>query len=307
MSATLQITAILSLLGIFVAVLMVAWKRDARQPITERLEDLAGPEDRTAPQARPLRNPREALPKVVAFLSPVAGAERHRLKNELVRAGLYRPTAMTVYLGVKLMMMLGPVLVGLVLALLQVLTLRQGLVYGTIASGVGLVGPGLWLKRRTAARQLMIRRAIPDFLDVVVICLDAGLSFQAALLRVHGELAAAFPLFSFELNIVLHEIQLGMSTGEALQRFAARSDMQEVRSFAAVVTQSERYGASLTKALHVHARSLRLKRAQWAEEKGQQASVKIIFPTILFIFPAVFLVILGPAMIQIYAMMTKLK
>ena len=153
----------------------------------------------------------------------------------------------------------------------------------------------------------MIRRAIPEFLDVIVICLDAGLSFQAALQRVQGELAAAFPLFTFELNIVLQEVQLGMSTGEALQRFGERSDMEEVRSLAGVVVQSELYGASLTKAFHTHAKALRVKRTQAAEENGQKASVKILFPTILFIFPAIFIVILGPAMIQIYAMMAKMK
>lgn len=307
MSETGQVAAIFLLLAIGLAILLAVWKWDWRQPIADRLEALSGPADPEVHPPRTVRLSHEALPKVVEFLSPVAGAERYRLKNQLIHAGLYRPTAMTVYLGIKLILMLGPVVVGLGVALTEAIPLTKGLLYGTIASGLGLVVPSLWLHRRTSARQLKIRRAIPDFLDVVVICLDAGLSFQAALQRVHGELEAAFPLFAFELNIVVHEVQLGMSTGEALQRFAERSDMEEVRSLASVVIQSERYGASLTKSLHVHARSLRIKRAQWAEEKGQRASVKILFPTILFIFPAIFIVILGPAMIQIYAMMAKMK
>jgi len=199
------------------------------------------------------------------------------------------------------------VVLGLAAGMIQVVPLGRGILFGTLASGLGLVLPTFWLHRRTMARQLKIRRAIPEFLDVVVICLDAGLSFQAALQRVQGELEAAFPLFAFELNIVLQEIQLGMSTGEALHRFAERSDMEEVRSLAGVVIQSERYGASLTKALHTHAKALRVKRTQAAEENGQKASVKILFPTILCIFPAIFIVILGPAMIQIYAMLAKMK
>ena len=214
---------------------------------------------------------------------------------------------MTWYLGAKLMLMFGPVAIGLAMALAQLAPLSRGILFGILASGLGLVLPSFWLRRRKSARQLMIRRAIPEFLDVVVICLDAGLSFQAALQRVQGELSAAFPLFTFELKIVLHEIQLGASTGEALQRFGERSDMEEVRSLAGVVVQSELYGASLTKALHNHAKALRVKRTQAAEENGQKASVKILFPTILFIFPAIFVVILGPAMIQISAMLTKMK
>lgn len=307
MSATDQIIAIVFLLGTGLMIGIAVWKLNRRQPITERLETLSESVDRVVAAPRSGRLSQETLPKAVALLNPVAGAERHRLQNRLIQAGLYRPRAMSVYLSVKLMLMLGPVAVGLGAGVMQAIPLSRGIIFGTIASGLGLVIPNLWLRRRTAARQFLIRRAIPEFLDVIVICLDAGLSFQAALQRVHGELASAFPLFTFELNIVLSEVQLGMSTGEALQRFAVRSDMPEVRSLASVVLQSERYGASLIKALHTHAKALRIKRAQAAEENGQKASVKILFPTILFIFPAIFIVILGPAMIQIYAMMGKMK
>jgi tight adherence protein C len=307
MSDASQIVAIVLLLAVGLAIAIVVWKWNGRQPITERLQELSGTADREVRLSRSDRLSQGALPKAVELLNPVAGEARHRLQNRLIHAGLYRPKAMSVYLGVKLMLMFAPVAVGLAAGLLQALPLSRGILFGMIASALGLVLPSLWLRRLKSARQLKIRRAIPEFLDVIVICLDAGLSFQAALLRVHSELAAAFPLFAFELNIVLQEIQLGMSTGEALQRFAARSDMPEVRSLASVVIQSERYGASLTKALHTHARALRIKRAQAAEENGQRASVKILFPTILFIFPAIFIVILGPAMIQIAAMITKLK
>ena len=307
MNDTVLIAAIVFLLPVGLTILFVAWKGNTRESITERLETLSGHEDQEVTPVRAAQLSQEVLPKAVEFLSPVAGAARHQLQNKLIHAGLYGPRAMTVYLGVKLMLMLGPVALGLTAGLIQVVPLGRGILFGTLASGLGLVLPALWLNRRKSARQLKIRRAIPEFLDVAVICLDAGLSFQAALQRVQGELEAAFPVFAFELNIVLHEIQFGMSTGEALQRFAERSDMEEVRSLAGVVLQSERYGASLTKALHTHAKALRIKRTQAAEENGQKASVKILFPTILCIFPAIFIVILGPAMIQIYAMMAKMK
>jgi tight adherence protein C len=307
MNDTFLIAMIVLLLPVGLTILFVTWKGKARQPITERLDELSGHADPEVAPVRPADVAQQALPKAVELLNPVAGAERHLLQNKLIHAGLYAPRAMTIYLAVKLSLMLGPVALGLIAGLIQLLPLGRGILFGTLASGLGLILPTLWLHRQKTARQLLIRRAIPEFLDVAVICLDAGLSFQAALQRVQGELEAAFPVFAFELNIVLHEIQLGMSTGEALQRFAERSDMEEIRSLAGVVIQSERYGASLTKALHTHAKALRVKRTQAAEENGQKASVKILFPTILCIFPAIFIVILGPAMIQIYAMLSKMK
>src|SRR5262249_56467674 len=110
-----------------------------------------------------------------------------------------------------------------------------------------------------------------------------------------------------ELNIVQREIQLGRSTGEALRQFACRADLEEIRSLASVVIQSERFGASLVKALRVHAETLRQKRMQYAEEMAQKASTKMLFPTILLIFPGIFIVILGPAAIQIFTMLSRLK
>lgn len=307
MSDTFLLAAIAFLLPVGLTIVFVMWKQSAREPITARLETLSGHANGEIAPLREAQLSKRALPKAVELLSPVAGAARHQLQKKLIQAGLYSPRAISVYLAVKLMLMLGPVVVGLGFGLIQLAPLSRGLLFGTLASGLGLVLPSMWLQRKKTARQLLIRRAIPEFLDVAVICLEAGLSFQAALQRVQGELKAAFPLFAFELNIVLQEIQLGMSTGEALHRLAERSDMEEVRSLAGVVTQSERYGASLTKALHTHAKALRVKRTQAAEEQGQKASVKILFPTIFCIFPAIFIVMIGPAMIQIFAMLSKMK
>src|SRR5262249_57055021 len=116
----------------------------------------------------------------------------------------------------------------------------------------------------------------------------------------------AHPVLAGELSIVLREVQLGLSTGEALRQFGERSDLEEVRGLASVITQSERFGASLVKALRVHAETLRTKRLQYAEEMAQKAATKVLFPTVLFILPALFIVILGPAVIQILAIFGNL-
>jgi tight adherence protein C len=124
---------------------------------------------------------------------------------------------------------------------------------------------------------------------------------------VAGELKNTHPLLASELNIVQREIQLGQSSGESLAHLGERSDLEEIRSLAAVITQADRFGASLVKSLRVHADTLRLKRQQRAEEMAQKAGTKILFPTLLFIFPAIFVVILGPAAIQIMDMLGKVN
>jgi tight adherence protein C len=119
-------------------------------------------------------------------------------------------------------------------------------------------------------------------------------------------LRSVHPLLSRELNIVQREVQLGRSPGEAVRLFADRADLEELRSLASVITQSERFGASLVKALRVHADTLRTKRLQRAEELAAKASTKLLFPTVILILPGVFVIILGPAFIQIVAMFSRM-
>ncbi len=163
----------------------------------------------------------------------------------------------------------------------------------------GMIGPGFWLDRRKSKRQTSLRRALPDALDLLVICLEGGLSLPASLRRVGTELRTAHPLLARELTIVEREVQLGNSPGQSLHKMGVRTDLEEIRSMASVITQAERFGASLVKSLRVHAEALRTKRQQYAEEMAGKAAVKVLFPTLLFIFPAIFVVILGPAVFQI--------
>jgi tight adherence protein C len=153
----------------------------------------------------------------------------------------------------------------------------------------------------------MLRRGVADMLDMLVLCLEGGVSMTAAMQRVTGELHWAHPLLAGEMNIVQRKIALGMSPGEALKQFGDRCALEEVRDLAAVLLQSERFGASVVKALRIHADTSRQERQQRAEEKAQKASVKILFPTLLCIFPAIFIVLLGPAAFQIVAMFSKMK
>jgi tight adherence protein C len=152
----------------------------------------------------------------------------------------------------------------------------------------------------------MLRRALPDALDVIIICVEAGLSVQAAMAKVSRELSSVHPLLAAEMMICQREMQLGASAGEALNRLSQRFDLAEMRSLASVISQAERFGASIISALRVHAQTLREKRFQRAEELAQKASVKLVFPTIAFIFPALFVVLAGPAVVRIFGMFDKM-
>jgi tight adherence protein C len=128
---------------------------------------------------------------------------------------------------------------------------------------------------------------------------EGGLSLVGAIRRVAADLREVHPELAAELEIVQREVQLGQTAGEALRRLGERSDMEEIRSLASVIIQSERFGAGLNKSLRIHAEMLRQRRLQRAEEMAQKAGTKVLFPTLLFIFPSIFVVVLGPAMIQI--------
>ena len=223
------------------------------------------------PPARPVPDPvrklvRAALPTMGAALLPGDMENRTRLQKRLIHAGLYGKQVMRAFLGVKVMLMLIPLFLGVVVSLLGVVSLQEGLVYGTMGVVVGLIGPSFWLDRVKARRQVAFRRAFPDALDVIVICLEGGLSLAGALRRVSPELRTAHPPLAREFDIVQREAHLGHSTGEALRRFGDRADLEEVRSLGTLILQSERFGTSLVKTLRVHAEVLRARRVQYAEE-----------------------------------------
>ncbi len=271
--------------------------------VEARIDALAG---RSRAEARPegvVQLARAALPKMGKVIVPENEAERTRLRARMVHAGLYHRQAMHIFLGVKLTLLLVATVVGAGLTIGKVVPVTHALPVSLGLFVVGMIGPSFWLDNRKAARQQQLRRALPDALDVLIICLEGGLGIQAAVKRVADELRSAHPILGAELRIVDREVQLGRAPGEALQHFAQRTDLEEALSLASVVTQSERFGASLAKSLRSHSETLRIQRKQKAEEKAQKAATKILVPTILFIFPAVFVILLAPAAFQILAVL----
>lgn len=227
------------------------------------------------------------------------------LKQRLEHAGFYSGTARWVFLASRVLLALIPLAIGFFAGRMGLVKPNVGLLCGALTGLAGTLAPSFWLDYMRNRRQTKIRRALPDAMDVMAVCLEGGLSLPASLARVARELATAHPLLALEFHIVERQIQMGRTTGEALRDMGRRLFLEEVRNLASVVIHAEKTGASLSDALQVFADTLRLRRQQKAEEMAQKASVKLLFPTLFFIFPGIFIVILGPAAIQIYEVIVR--
>ncbi len=303
--AMLALVAFLCASSLMLLVALLVGGRNRR--MEGRLQHLVGqgPAPNQAKQLGQIS--RSVLPKLSKPLEPTSEDGRTRLRSRLVHAGYYGPHAMMIFLGVKMILMAVPVVAGFALAASGMVPSAWALLYGLSGSLVGMIGPGLWLDSRKRRRQVLLRRGLPDALDMIVICLKGGLSLQGAFQRVSTEIGMAHPLLSSELIINHREIQLGSTIGDAMKHFAERSDLEEIHSLAAVIIQSEKLGASLVTAMRVHAETMRLRRLQRAEELAHKAGTKMVFPTILCIFPAILLVVLGPAAYQVSDLFKSMK
>lgn len=165
---------------------------------------------------------------------------------------------------------------------------------------VGALLPGIILRSKIRKRQEEITDALPDVLDLLVVCVEAGLGINAAFIKIMEEFRLASPVVSEEFDIVNREMVAGKPRQDALRALSDRTGVEEVKSFVAMLIQTEKLGTSLARSLRIHSDSLRTRRRQRAEEAAAKTTVKLVFPLVLLLFPALFIVILGPGAIQIY-------
>jgi tight adherence protein C len=164
---------------------------------------------------------------------------------------------------------------------------------------VGFLAPDFWLGKVITKRQMRIRLGLPDVLDLLIICIEAGLGLDQAVARTVKELERSQPAISDELGIVALEQRAGRPRAEAWKHMAERTDVDTVRNLVTMLVQSEQFGTSIAKTLRTHSDTLRTKRVQQVEEMAAKTTIKLIFPLVLFIFPCLFLVMVGPAAILI--------
>lgn len=225
---------------------------------------------------------------------------RRELQARMIRAGIYRPNAIIAFFVARLVAMMLPPVAGCVGAILGFFSMDWGLLCGACLGGLGLLLPGLWLDLKIADRHQLLRRALPDFLDLFVACVESGMTLQATMGLVSEDLKLTHPEIAAEFNTCNRQIQFGSSMETAIYDLAERTGLEELRSFSTFVQQSHRFGTAMGGALRELSDMLRMQREMQAEETAQKAAIKILIPTLLFIFPAVFVVLAAPAAIRIH-------
>ncbi len=231
----------------------------------------------------------------IGNILPASKKDLSRAQRQMVRAGLRRPELISVMQGFKVL------LPPLLLAIVFFTGVYQ---YSPIpiflfTALIGYALPEFWLSRRVRRRQHRILLGLSDALDLLVICVEAGLGIDQAIFRVAQELRISHPALSEELQLINLEMRVGKSRVEALRSVATRTGVEEMKSLTAMLIQTDRFGTDLAQALRVHSDSLRTKRRQRAEEMAAKTTVKLLPPLVFFVFPALFAVLLGPAVITL--------
>jgi tight adherence protein C len=260
-----------------------------------RVQSLAGTGD----------DDKEAVPPISSLLRRLVDSavdqdlDRKYIVARFAKAGIYRPAAVSWYFSSKLALATLPLVLGIAAHIAGLLSWESAIIGSLLAASMGSLAPNLWLDRTVQLRHRNLRKSLPDLLDLMIVCLEGGMSLSETLRRVTEELRIVHPDLAVELGMVQRDIDFGSTVDQALRRFASRADFEGIRTLSTFVRETQRFGTRLTEALRGHADLLRAQREQAAEELAQKASVKILLPTLLLILPAVFVVLVGPAVIQI--------
>ncbi|MDO8778832.1 MAG: type II secretion system F family protein [Burkholderiaceae bacterium] len=233
---------------------------------------------------------------------PEEGFEKSPIRLRFAHAGIRNVNAVAAFFGIKTLLTVGLPLIGFVLLTLSGSPLKGNtLLLATLAlAGLGYYGPNLVLSHLVMVRQRDIFESFPDALDLMTVCVEAGLGTEAAMMRVAEDMQFKSPALADEMRIVNLELRAGAIRERALRNLAIRTGVEEVDGFVTMISQAERFGTSIAASLRVHAEMLRTRRRQRAEEAAAKIALKLLFPLIFCIFPSLMVVLMGPAMIQIY-------
>ena len=288
-------TLLLPLLGFVFVTLLITAGAMVLAPanagrIEERLAEIGGIE--TADSGRYERMIVDSL-KRIGQVAPKSPTEMGKLQQRLVAAGYRSNEALITFFGIR---------VGLALAIFALLALplvvRPNVVLALGGAGLGYMLPNIVLGRLAKKRQHRIRLSLPDALDLLVVSVEAGLGLDQALVRVGDELSVTHPDLSDELRLINLELRAGKPRSEALHNLGARTGVDDIVSLVAMLVQTDKFGTSVAQSLRVHSASLRTKRRQRAEGAAAKTGVKMVFPLVFCIFPALYVVTLGPAVIK---------
>jgi len=222
------------------------------------------------------------------------------IRLRLLQAGYQSQAAVPVYLGLRLALPIAMAFSAVTILSVLGMASLMGLVAVIWFSALGYVAPSMFIGGRIRRRQKEMQKALPDALDLLVVCVEAGLGLNQALVRVSEEIERLSPVLSEQFALVNLEIRAGTPRDDAFRNMGERTGLDDLKSLMAMLIQTDRFGTSIAQALRVQADTLRTKRRQRAEEAAAKTTIKLVFPLVLFIFPAMFVVILGSAIIQIF-------
>ena len=291
---------LLAVIGVFVTMAVMAgsaasWMLVRIQPERRRIKSLGIPSSGVVIERGGLT---ETLDPTLARLSklvPKSPKDMGSLQRRLSRAG-YPQFKSAVYFSLAQVIL--PVVLGL--TVLLVVGVTTGWMYALLAAAFGFALPGFYIRRKTTLRKKAIRNGLPDALDLLTICVEAGSALDQAIVKTTEELQIAHPALADELRMVTTETRAGKPRIEAFKNFAQRTGVDDIRALVAMLVQTDRFGTSIAQALQTHADTSRTKRRQRAEERAGKVGVKLVFPLALCLFPALYIVCFGPVVVKVY-------
>jgi tight adherence protein C len=293
----MEMTILLPLIGfVFISLLVIggamAFAPSGGTALQRRLGEVTGTRSDASDEPPPDRALVQALKRMGA-MAPRSAKELGKLQQRLVTAGYRSREATVVFFGVRLAC---AVLIFAITA--SPIFGQTNLAMALAACALGYILPGIVLARMAKRRQHVMRLALPDALDLLVVAVEAGLGLDQALQRVSEELMFAHPELCDEIRLINLELRAGTARSEALQNLARRTQLDDIASLVTMLVQTDKFGTSVAQSLRVHSETLRTKRRQRAEEAAAKTGAKMVFPLVICIFPAIWVVTLGPAIIK---------
>ncbi len=285
------------------------WLETRKESLPQRFKEIVG-EEAGAPQGRISASAGEWLgkfrkwfaskaPAEIELVEMLSGKELAGGRLLLNQAGIRSAGAYRIYLGIRWAMPVVFVVLAVVYAKATGIASKSIFLMVLAAGIAGFLLPDFVLRRKIRKRQEEITDALPDGLDLLVVCVEAGLGLNAAFIKITEEFRLSSPALSEEFDIVNREMVAGKPRQEALRALTERTGVEDVKSLVAMLIQTEKLGTSLAQSLRVHSDSLRMRRRQKAEEAAAKTTIKLVFPLVFLMFPALFIVILGPGVLQV--------
>jgi tight adherence protein C len=291
-----MVITIIAFFAAFLLIASVAMMMFYREALPQRIAEAINPRPKKRNVITTIRETGFSIGGAVEHfehLLPKSQEEISIVLQRLQRAGYRNESAVKIFYGCKVLV---PLLLCFISLVTRLASLGPFFVYASCL-GLGFLAPDFWLGRIIKGRQKKMERGLPDVLDLLVICIEAGLSLDQATARTAEELKGAQPELCDEFSVLVLEQRAGRARSDAWKHLAERTGVDSLRNLVSVLVQSEQFGTSVAKVLRQHADSQRAQRIQKVEEMAAKTSVKLVFPLVFFIFPALFLVVLGPAVI----------